>query len=488
MKIKILGILIVTLFMTSCNDIIEEEPITFLSPESLTSEAGAIATLKGAYDGLQDNKYYQRELLAQLIVKADYVNGRGSYLPAGAYNLDANNISRVESSWGALYSAIGRVNEIISGFVDIPIDEEAKNQYIAEAKVLRAFHYFHLVRCWGDVPLRLQPVTSFDEMNIAKSSQSDVYNQIVADLTEAINSGSLAITQPSSEVGRITVDAAKAILSDVYLTLERYSEASSTALEVINTNRYSLESDLYQLYSPEDNATHSGEIWSIKYLREEGGGMYINNFIHNGKTKYSANGWRVFLGNLNNTILRDWDDNDLRKTLNLYDTDPNTIEGQCLTSGEPMLFKKYIDKDFVSADGHGNDMPLYRYADILTIFAEAECMAKGNPTPAAYDALNQVRRRAYGVDVSTPDATVDYANLSKDDFIQAVWNERAYEFMMEGKRWYDMKRMGKTKVTQMLNDAGVAQYWGEEDWYWPIPRQEIDNNEMISETDQNPGY
>jgi hypothetical protein len=181
-----------------------------------------------------------------------------------------------------------------------------------------------------------------------------------------------------------------------------------------------------------------------------------------------------------------WDTIDIRHSLNLYDDDPNTPEGAVLTSAEPGLFKKYIDKDYVSGQGHGNDYAIYRYADVLTIYAEASAMANNGPTDDSYEALNKIRRRAYGVDIDAPNAEIDYSGLTLEEFREAVWTERAYEFMMEGRRWYDMLRMGEDKAKQIAADANLT--LGDEDFLFPIPRQEIDNNDQITEADQNPGY
>lgn len=474
-----------TTLLISCSDVIEEEPSTFLSPESLNSELGAEAVVKGAYQIFQNNGYYRRELLAQLEMKSEYVKGRGSYLPPGDYDLDSRNINRVDEVWSVLYSAINRVNVIISSFNDLNLPEDKKNQWIAEAKVLRAFHYFHIVRLFGAAPLRTEAADDLNSLSIPKSSVDDIYDQILEDLTTAINSDGLPESYSDTDLGRVTIYAAKAILSEVYLTLEEYQNAANTANEIITSGVFSLEPDMYKIFSP-DELTHSGDIFSVKFTRIDGLGTVIPCFMHNQQLGYSQAGWRVYLVNVEAPIIANWDPTDLRKSLNLYNDDPATLEGSVLTSAEPGLFKKYIDIDFVSQTGHGNNYSIYRYADILTIFAEADAMTNNGATPDSYEALNKIRRRAYGVDIDTPDATIDYSGLSLEEFREAVWEERAYEFMMEGRRWYDMLRTGEDKAKQIASEADLT--LGDEDFLYPIPRQEIDNNDEITEEDQNPGY
>ncbi len=489
---KNLKLFIIAVFMlatTACETLLTEEPISFLAPDNLTSLEGAEAVLKGAYDGLQS--YYAAQFWAALEYQCDFQFTRGSRVPHGFYNLDTRNIGRMQSVWGSIYSAINRANLIISSFPDLDFDEKLKGQWVAEAQVLRAFHYFNLVRGWGGVPLRIELLDDLNNTAIVKSSKEEVYAQIIIDLNEAINSGFLPEDYANSQLGRASVNAARILLAHVHLTVGNWAEAASFAQQVINSGGFQLDPDMSLIFSPEE-VTHSGNIWPIKFARINGIGLSIPPRFAAGRgTNYAANEWFTNIGIPSHPIIADWDDNDLRKALNLYDTDPNTVEGKALSAAVPMLFKKFIDKDNVGGTGHGNDMPLYRYADALLIFAEADGWAKGSPSTQAYEAVNQVRRRAYGVDISTSAPGIDLEGLSKDDFIEAVMRERAWEFMLEEKRWFDITRRGFEYTTQQIASSGDArklEFWGEEDMLWPIPRQEIDNNDLMTDADQNPGW
>ena len=490
MKAKKIFIALTFLILTTgCENTLTEEPITFLAPENLTTVEGAEAAVKAAYDPLQEFYYYNNQWTHAQHFQADYQISRGSRYPMSIFNIDTKNITRQSNSWGIIYQAIGRANLIISSFPKIDIDDDLKGQWIAEAKVLRAFHYFNLVRGWGDVPLRLEPLEDLYNTAIPKTAESEVYDQIIKDLTEAIDSGSLPESYPAAQQGRLTIHAARVLLAHVHLTIENWTEAANMAQQVMNSE-LRLEPDMYRMFSPED-ITHSGYIWSLKYARIDGLGLGFVNSLHGKGTGYSYKTWYVYIGLPNHPLLANWDDNDLRKQLNLYDTDPTTIEGASLSAAVPLLFKKYIDTEAAGQFGHGNDFPLYRYADALLIYAEADCQAKNGPGAEAYEAVNKVRRRGYGVDIYTPNPEVDLAGLSKDDFISAIWKERAHEFMLEGKRWFDLKRMGYEIATQKIQSSGDSrkfEFWGPEDWFWPIPQQEIDNNDLITDADQNPGY
>jgi hypothetical protein len=156
-------------------------------------------------------------------------------------------------------------------------------------------------------------------------------------------------------------------------------------------------------------------------------------------------------------LIKNWDDNDLRKKFSLYDK--YVING-VVTAAEvekdiyDLRMGKYKDPDAPIDTGNGNDFYLYRFADVLLIFAEAENKVNG-PTAAAYTAINQVRRRAYGLPIATPNATADLtAGLSQSAFDDMVFRERGYEFIGEDKRWFDMVRTNR--VTQTINDVAAV--------------------------------
>ncbi|BAX79324.1 RagB/SusD family nutrient uptake outer membrane protein [Labilibaculum antarcticum] len=488
MKTKFILIILIGLSLayTSCEDVYTEEPSSFLAPEELNSEGGALALLKGAYGGLQLRSYYQQDFLMQAEVRGEYMLGTGSWADVGRFELIARSVSRINDAWDAMYNAVNRANTVIASVPTLDIDEALKTQYVAEAKALRGLHYFNIVRSWGEVPLRLEPLTSLNGIGLAKSSVSDIYTQVVKDLTDAINSNALPAKFTGSNQGRLGLHAAKAILAHVYLTLGQYAESAAISKSIIDSGDFQLEPDLATIFSPEDNATHSGELLSIIWVREGNSGMRLPSFMHSSATGYSSAGWRTFTGNINSPMVTSlWDEADLRKNFNLYNT-PEEVA--VLTADRPILFKKYIDENGAGQNAHGNNQSIYRYADVLTMYAWADAMVNASPSTDAYEALNQVRRRGYGVDITTPNASIDYSGLNQDEFMNAVWNERTWEFILEGKRWYDLKLMPTEKAIGIITDAQLNGSFTDTDWLYPIPQQEIDNNDALTEADQNPGY
>src|SRR5690606_11003136 len=152
------------------------------------------------------------------------------------------------------------------------ISEQDMNRYLGEAKFMRALNYFHLVRNWGAIPVRTEE--KMEELRLAKRSVVEVFNLILSDLGEA----ELQLREVQTLLGRPTKFAAKTLLADVYLHLERYEEAMSKAEEVIQSERYSLvpvasRDDFQKIFGP-DVVTTPEEVFYLKFVRQPGQGNY----------------------------------------------------------------------------------------------------------------------------------------------------------------------------------------------------------------------
>lgn len=400
-------------------------------------------------------------------------------------NYDFNGVSQNDLSamWSTFYEAIGRANFLIQSVEDNnTLAEEVKNKAIAEASFVRAIVYYQLVRSWGSVPLRLEPVTNADRIGQPLAQVSEIYAQIIADLKFAEQH--LPVSVPAAQAGRATQGAAKTFLADVYLTLGDYQNARSKAQEVINgkaTFGYDLEPSLEVLYSA-TSPTNSEDIFSIKFAQIRAQGSFLPAYAHDDRAKaagLAARGLRRLTTFETVPLIQNWDQQDLRRSWNLYNT--VTIGGATLPANIPLegdyLFGKYRDPDAPEETAAGNDFYLYRYADVLLIFAEAENQVNG-PSPEAYEAINQVRRRGYGVDIQTANALADLPmGLSKDEFDDLVFRERGYEFFFECKRWFDLKRTGRWEAFATASTIKAAPSQGE---YWPIPNVELANNPDVN--------
>jgi len=406
----------------------------------------------------------------------------GNFNVFATYNFAAVRQNELNPMWTSFYEAIGRANFLIQSVEEnttLPVD--VRDRAIAEGRFIRALVYYQLVRAWGEVPLRLAPVTNADEIGQPLASIDNIYAQIIADLQFAENG--LPETVPPASAGRATKGAAMTMLADVYLTRGDYPNARSKSLEVINSKEafgYNLEPSFEVLYSP-TSPTNPEDIFSIKFAQIRAQGNFLPAYAHDNRANaagLAARGLRRFTTYESVPLIRDWDMQDMRRSWNLYDS--ITIAGERLPANVPLdgdyLFGKYRDPDAPEETAAGNDFYLYRYADVLLIFAEAENQING-PTIAAYDAINQVRRRGYGVDVNMPSELADLPEgLSKTEFDDLVFRERGYEFFFECKRWFDLKRTGRWE--KFVNESGIKSVPTQGE-FWPIPNIEIANNPEI---------
>lgn len=474
---KILWCLFSICLLTSCESLLEEEPKSVAAELFYNTAQEVEAGVNAIYPPMQGNR---AEYIAVLDAHTDWGYGRGSranYNDFAGFN--SGNVNVTAGRWNAFYQSIRNANLIIKNAPEgTNISQADIDKYVAEAKFLRALAYFDLVRNWGGVPLRTE--LTLDVIDLPKSSPAEVYELILADLEEAERN----LPATPDNIGRPSRYAAQTLLAHVYLTLERYADARDKAAAVIQANQYalvpvsSIEDYQWNLFGPE-LVTTPEEIFYFKFTREPGYGNWILFVLNHPSTGlFNFGGAYAHYGDADNPFYENWDDRDLRKAL--WDQIDFGLGPTTLVS------KKYIDPNAVDRLGGGNDLPVYRYADVLLMYAEAASQAAGGPTPEAMDALNQVHRRAYGLDPDVPSDT-DYqlADYNADTFLDLVLQERAYEFQFEGKRWLDLKRTGKAAST-ILEMKGIQ--IAEKHYLWPIPADELSFNKALRPEDQNPGY
>ena len=474
-------ILLIPFILTmSCTDYLEEEPVSFLSDSQFyQTESDAIAAVNAAYQPLATGGYYGQQFFVQVEMKAEYCLGRGSHQPPGVYELDPSNTNRIAGIWRLAYLSINRANAVLARIPGMEISEDLKTRLLAEAHFLRALNYFNLVRLWGPVPLQEEEISSIVPFSFPRTPAADIYALIIDDLQQAEQGLRPKSAQSApAELFRASVGAAQTLLAHVYLTLERYDEAMQKAGEVIASGEYTLEPELLDIYDV-NRETNSEDVFSIKFARITGLGSDLPVYTHNANAGYSSSGFRTIIGNTQ-SFLSTWEAEDLRRDLNLYTTPEDSA---FLTASEPILYKKYIDREAQGA--HGNDHPVYRFVDALYIYAESDVRTDGNLSAQGLEYINMIRRRAYGKEINTPDPSVDFASgLSADEYLDIIFDERGKEFLLEDKRWFDMLRYDR--VEELLTASGFT--YSPTVLLWPIPQEEIDNNEALTQADQNPGY
>lgn len=465
--------------LVSCEDVLKEEPRSVAVETFFNTAAEVETAVNGIFTPLRSNNYSVYE--TTLECQSDFTNGRGSWAPLhGFQGLDDANINRVGGLWNAFYLSIRNANLVVRNApLGNAISAADVSRYVAEAKFMRAFNYFQLVRNWSGVPLRTE--ANMNEIDLKKSTAEEVYNLIVADLIAA----EADLPDNPSVAGRPTRWAAKTMLADVYLTLGKFAEARDKAAEVMASAKFSLvpvatKTDFQQkVWGPELVST-SEEIFHLKYTRQVGQGNYMLWVSNHPDTKlFNFGGAYVLYLDIKSDYYTSWDNADVRKAL--WDNINFGLGTNTLVSS------KFTDQQAVSQSGAGNDDPVYGYSDVLLIYAEASSRAGNGPTTAGLEALNTVRRRAYGKP-STEASPIDLklTDFNAATFLNRVLTERSYEFQLGGKRWLDLKRTGKAAEAVL---AATGKTIAEKHYLWPIPVSEMNYNKGLEPAkDQNPGY
>jgi starch-binding outer membrane protein, SusD/RagB family len=482
MKKQILFIAsVITIF--SCQDVLEENPKSLAVEVFYNTPAEVESAVFSIYEALHKDNAMGSLYPIQQETYSELIFGRGSYNSLNTHEgLDNTNATRTGQIWDVFYLAIRNANIVIANAPKgKSITQADIDKYVAEARFLRAFTYFHLVRNWGAVPLRTE--ANMTEIPIQRTAEAEVYQLIEQDLQFAEQN----LPDVGAQAGRATKWAAKAVLAEMYLTLNKPSEAMTKSDEIITSGKFSLvpvtvSEDFLKLYGA-DVVTTPEEVFYLKFSRASNKGWVMVMFAHHPGARYHGAGG--YFGhytdpNLNPSI-KNWDDNDLRKPYNLYLWNIGL-------GNSSYLNRKYRDIVATNQNQAANDYPLYRYADILMMYAEAASRVNNGPTPLAMERLNMVHRRAYGFTATAPSA-VDFniANFSSAQaFLDLIVKERGYETMYEAKRWLELKRLG---IAKQYIQAAEGKTVADKFMLWPIPNSELNYNTALDPTtDQNPGY
>lgn len=464
-----------------CEDFLVENPPSEISLNNVTDE-NIEGLVIGAYEPLSRSRgrIWESHFSTQLELLAEYTRSNGTRDITAQYDFFTGN-RNFWNMWPTIYEAIGRSNIILQSLENNnQVTESLKNQAIGETSFIRAICYYTLVRAYGSVPMRLVPVENSQETGQPLESVDNLYAQIISDLLVAESNLPATTNNP----GRATSGAAKVALADVYLTRGDFQSARDKSKEVLDnadTYGYALLDSYPDVFSP-TAPTHAEDVFSIKFSQVPDFGNFSNTYAAPRSPATIASDAGIAARGLNNLsavpstpLIANWSDNDLRKSWNLYDE--VVIDGEIVpvqtrsNGGATLFFGKYRDPDAVEETASGNDFYLYRFADVLLIFAEAENQVNG-PTAEAYEAVNQIRRRGYGVDMNTPNAEVDFpSGLSQEDFDELIFQERGWEFMFEGKRWFDLKRTGRWETIIPAAGKPVPTQL-----IYPLPDEEIQNN------------
>lgn len=384
--------------------------------------------------------------------------------------------------WNAHYRAVADLNPAIQALLDDKLGNSAsqqqKDELMAQAKFLRAYNYFNLVRLFGDVPL-ITETTDVVQGEIIRNPIAEVYALIESDLLAAVQH--LPDVWSEDKQGRPAKAAAKTLLAKVYITMATapmndvsyYAKARDMAADVMDDGTYSLVPDVDEVFALE-NAYGPETMWSFNAAEDD-----ISTPPQIWLPGSMADGWGDFKAD------KVWGENypaeprkDAYLLLEDWDGNPYTT-----FSGTTPYVKKFLYDTRENQERYRSvqNIPILRFADALLLFAEAENMANGGPTQAAVDAVNQIIARANDY-VDNPADPLLTTAMSKEAFDSAVIQQRNLELCFEYDRWFDLVRK------RILCDATIPAYQpncSDTDYLWPIPQTDLRLNPKLT---QNPGY
>jgi starch-binding outer membrane protein, SusD/RagB family len=376
--------------------------------------------------------------------------------------------------WQGQYQNINYANQVLDNVPAISMDESLKARYLAEAKFVRAYSYFRLVRAFGAVPLRLSVPANASEYNIPRTPKEQVYDAIEQDLTEA--AAVLPASYGPTDVGRTTSGAAKALHAKVALYQQDWQKVYDLTSEIINSGQYSLFPDFQALFRiPNENSSES--IFEIQNELVLGNPSISNSQYSQvqGVRGVVGGGWGF---NVPTQDLVDaFEEGDPRLDATIIFRGETTPQGDVIpATGDNPLYnqKSYVPfSRFVTGynEGAQQNVRILRYADVLLMHAEAA--NELGKTAEALASLEKVRARARGGD---PDVLPEITTTNQAELRRAIWHERRVELALEFDRYFDVIRQGRGE--EVFGPMGWQEGVNE---VWPIPQNEILNPKLPEE-------
>lgn len=469
--------------LMSCD--LELQPISEIGEGSYYKTTDEInSAVIACYNGLQDPMQYEW-MLTEL--RSDnsrlYNTATTSSTNTLLFEFDQAKVSatntRVYNYWQAVYHNIARCNTVLE-HLDVVTPDSLKNQYEGEARFIRAYHYFNLVRLFGPVFIVTERISAEEAKKYDRSPVEDVYNLIEDDLNEAIEK--LPDTYTTSEKGRVTSWAAKALLAKVYMTLGKVDIDTENLLRDIYKNSgYKLMTTYASVFDI-SNEVNDEILFTIRYtsggigLGSPFGNLFAPQLSGSSVINGDGSGYNY----PSSDLIQAYSSNDTRKDV--------TIALNYVNESEQVVDRRYVKKYLspVSIEDDGDkDWPVIRFADVILLYAEVVNELDG--VTAALPLINETRVRAGLAELKESSIQNKYAMRI------AIEKERRLELAYENQRWFDLVR------TDRALDVINTQY-ETEDYYQgltnvgpltentillPIPQQEIDINQNIS---QNAGY
>ncbi len=515
-KIRLyIAIVISMLCVTSCQGFLQEDPLTSLSADDYNTTISEInMRVWGSYSLISSAGAFGNDILhtlSALTFETQCGTSSAEYLFAiDPYYTNGSDI------WAQLYLTIGNCNITLNRILEIEdtFDEDEIMVLKGELYFLRALSYFYLVRLYGDIPIELgdEEYAISDTVN-PRSPILQVYEEvIIPDLKRAEEM--LPIENPY-DVGRAKRVAAAGILAKVYCTMagsplydiDRWQDAYDKLIEIVDTSNpaqslapytNALQEDFQDLFYKasymtsnsynviEKDAIENGveSIFEINYRDESG--YYSCNWPNT--SGYKSKNVAVWLrAGVAGDAKKFFETNDARKKVSM------TLAGEMESPSNGWVQKKFPRTNETLSAGFDNNAIVMRYAELLTLLAEADTEVNGEVTQLGKDCVNALRKRAREgatyANATTPADLIESEYSSPDVFKQFIIKERIIEHYLEGVFWFDILRHRNLKEIielQQANSDGANRYYDEKIYLLPIPADEIQASGGV--LTQNSGY
>ncbi len=490
-------------FMTSCSDVLEAPTKSSLDEQVIFSTPIlAEGAVMGIHQSFSETNSYRGRYIPFYGLNTDLewwnssenTSDDRALLTAYNPNVGSTQMNTDNNAWAKMYEGIERANICIRGlraYGDVANNPELA-QLLGEALTLRAFIYFDLIKAWGDVPARFEPLST-ESLYIPKSDRDVIYKQIIADLEESANLVPWPKETPATRTTeRVNKAFVKGFLARVALhaggysqrpdgtirlsndpALERvamYTKAKNAALEVINSQTSVLggfEQNFRRLCE-ENNAAGFESLYELPFSEGRGRVLYTFGVKHRTVDKYTMQAQGGGNGPLP-TLFYDYDKDDIRRDITCvpYYWDGGVAISQTQATGGYQVPNKlsqwyfgklryeWMKRIVTSTNDDGINWQVMRLADVYLMAAEAINELDGPVAAAPY--LEEVHKRAFPNNPAKVQAFMAAAKADKTAFFNAIVDERAFEFAGEMLRKSDLIRWNKlsTKLTEAKNNLAA---------------------------------
>ncbi len=479
-NIKIILSAALTFALVSCHEtFLDERPFDIITESNFfQNQNDAITVTNSIYQSLYGN--YTNNLLPLNEYPTEAVTTRLELNSSqGRWDTWQFQVGDFSGIYGASYITINRANILLDNIDRIDMNIALQERLKGEALFLRALSYLNLVRVFGGVPIRTTSTSGVDNLELPRNTAQEVYDLVISDLNQAAEWLTPKTALTGANKGRANKTAAYTLLGKTYLT--RATDPSSSqsgdfqrAIDALNNAIGVGDSDLLLDYASIfqiGNENNAEIIFDIQRIDAPDLGGNLTPLLATGVTNELFQiPWHDYLANVD--FYKTFEEGDSRRAVTFYDRmqvpasagggivyfDPNLnpLEGSwrrvdnnaqvpaSLVDVHVPGFRKFVDMGAIQGNRDRNNYVILRFSDVYLMLAEAIAGLNNGPTPEAYEYINRIRRRAFGVDIFSPNPLVDLAGLTPEAFTEALYRERRKEFVIEGHGWFDGKRMFET--------------------------------------------